>query len=90
MDRRQDKENTMKLFEKCPVCGGELVEKEVEKVLKGGSNTAILRVKAEVCQHCGQRLYPPKTASHFEEIRKKLATGDIGEFEPVGKTYQVA
>ncbi|MBL7176043.1 MAG: YgiT-type zinc finger protein [Desulfobacteraceae bacterium] len=39
----------MKLFEKCPICGGGLVEKEVEKVLKGGSNTAILRVKAEVC-----------------------------------------
>jgi len=23
-------------FEKCPVCGGDLVEKEVEKVLRGG------------------------------------------------------
>jgi len=27
--------NTMP-FEKCPVCGGDLVEKEVEKVLRGG------------------------------------------------------
>jgi hypothetical protein len=32
----------MKLLEKCPICGGELVEKEVEKVLRGGANTAIL------------------------------------------------
>jgi YgiT-type zinc finger domain-containing protein len=80
----------MKLFEKCPICGGELVEKEVEKVLKGGSNAAILRVKAEVCQHCGERLYPPETVTHFEEIRKKLSTEDVGEFEHVGKTYQVA
>jgi len=23
-------------FEKCPVCGGDLVEKDVEKVLRGG------------------------------------------------------
>jgi len=26
----------MKPLDKCPVCGGELVEKEVEKLLKGG------------------------------------------------------
>ena len=76
--------------EKCPICGGELVEKEVEKVLKGGANTAILKVKAEVCLHCGERLYRPETVTHFEEIREKLSTEDVGEFEPVGKTYQVA
>ena len=45
----------MKLFDKCPICGGELVEKEVEK-----------------------------------EIREKLSKENVGEFEPVGKTYQVA
>jgi YgiT-type zinc finger domain-containing protein len=76
--------------ERCPICGGELVEKEVEKVLKGGANTAILKVKAEVCLHCGERLYRPETVTHFEEIREKLSTEDVGEFEPVGKTYQVA
>jgi YgiT-type zinc finger domain-containing protein len=80
----------MRLFEKCPVCGGELAEKEVEKVLKGGSNTAILTVKAEVCLHCGERLYGPETVAHFEDIRTKLATEDVAEFEPVGRTYQVA
>lgn len=64
------------------------MEKEVEKVLKGGSNTAILKVKAEVCRHCGERLYPRETVAHFEEIREKLTTEDVGEFEPVGKTYQ--
>ena len=63
----------MKLFEKCPICGGELVEKEVEKVLKGGSNTAILKVTAEVCLHCGERLYRPETVAHFEEVRKNSA-----------------
>ena len=76
--------------EKCPICGGELVEKEVEKVLKGGGNAAILKVTAEVCLHCGERLYRPETVTHFEEIREKLSTEDVGEFEPVGKAYQVA
>ena len=65
-------------------------EKEVEKVLKGGSNTAILRVRAEVCQRCGERLYRPDTITNFEEIREKLSTEDVAEFEPIGKTYQVA
>jgi hypothetical protein len=32
----------MKPFDKCLICGGELVEKEVEKLLKGGVNTAVL------------------------------------------------
>lgn len=84
------KANAFKLLDKCPICGGELVEKEVEKILKGGSNTAIMRVKAEVCLHCGERLYKPETVTHFEEIRKKLSTENVDEFEPVGKTYQVA
>ncbi len=80
----------MKLFPKCPVCGGEIVDKEVEKVLKGGSNTAVIKIKAEVCLHCGERLYPPETVSRFEDIRKKLAEDDVSEFEPIGKTYHVA
>jgi len=66
------------------------VEKEVEKVLRGGANSAIFKMKAEVCVHCGERLYRPETVSHFEEIREKLSKENVGEFEPVGKTYRVA
>jgi YgiT-type zinc finger domain-containing protein len=90
MDRRKNQEELMKLFEKCPICGGDLIEKEVEKVLKGGTNTAIIRVRAEVCLHCGERLYPPETISRFEDIRRKLTDEDVSEFESIGKTYQVA
>jgi YgiT-type zinc finger domain-containing protein len=80
----------MKPFEKCPVCGGELVEKEVEKLLKGGVNTAVVRVAAEVCLQCGERLYPEETVRRFEQIRRKLEKKDIAEFQLVGRTYQVA
>jgi YgiT-type zinc finger domain-containing protein len=90
MDRWKSQEETMKLFEKCPVCGGDLVAKDVEKVLKGGTNTAVVKVKAEVCLHCGERLYASKTISRFEDIRKKLSEEDVSDFEPIGKTYQVA
>ena len=56
----------MKPFDKCPVCGGELVEKEVEKLLKGGIHTAVLKVHADVCLRCGERLYSAEIVSRFE------------------------
>lgn len=80
----------MKLFKKCPLCGGEVVEKEVEKLLKGNGNTAIVKVKAEVCLHCGERLYAPDVIAKFEDIRKRLKKGEIKDFVEIGKSYQVA
>ncbi len=81
--------NTMP-FEKCPVCGGDLVEKEVEKVLRGGVNTAVLKVCAEVCLRCGERLYSQETVRRFEQIRAKLERQDTKEFQAIGVSYQVA
>ncbi len=77
-------------FEKCPVCGGELVEREVEKLLRGGVNTAVLKVAAEVCLHCGERLYSEETVKKFEEIRAKLERQETGEFQPLGQSFKVA
>ena len=79
-----------KRFEKCPVCGGELTEKEVEKLLRGGVNTAILKVKAEVCLHCGERLYSQEIVKRFDEIRKKLERKEVANFQPIGQSFQVA
>jgi YgiT-type zinc finger domain-containing protein len=79
----------MKPFEKCPVCGGELVEKEVEKLLRGGAHTAVLRVKAEVCLRCGERLYSQETVRRFEEIRSKLRRQETAEFRPMGLSFEV-
>ena len=76
-------------FEKCPVCGNNMVSKEVEKLLKGGNNTAIVRVNAEVCQHCGERLYSKETVIYFEKIRKKLLNQDVSTFKALGQTFEV-
>ncbi|VVB93777.1 Uncharacterised protein [uncultured archaeon] len=78
-----------KPFDKCPVCGGELEEKEVEKILKGGVNTAIIRVRAEVCLHCGERLYSQETVRLFEEIRRKLERKEVANFQPIGQSFKV-
>jgi YgiT-type zinc finger domain-containing protein len=76
-------------FPECPVCGGEMVAKDVEKLLRGGSNTAAITVRAEVCLRCGERLYPPETVRRFEEIRAKLEHNDTASFRPLGQTFQV-
>ncbi|MBF0337737.1 MAG: YgiT-type zinc finger protein [Nitrospirae bacterium] len=79
----------MRLFEKCPLCNGELVEKEVEKILMGSGNTATISVRAEVCIHCGEKLYSKEVINRFEEIREQLKHGNIEEFIEIGKSYQV-
>ena len=79
----------MRPFEECPVCGGELVEKEVEKLLKGGANTAAIRIRADVCLQCGERLYAAETIKRFEQIRQKLAGQDVAEFLAVGQAFRV-
>ena len=77
-------------FRKCPVCGGEMVEKTVEKLLRGGIHTAVLAVQAEVCLHCGERLYSLQTVERFEEIRSKLERQEVEEFLPLGRSFKVA
>ena len=77
-------------FEKCPVCGGDLIEKEVVKILRSGINTAVLEVCAKVCLRCGERLYSQETVRRFEQIRAKLERKETEEFQAIGVSYQVA
>jgi len=77
-------------FNKCPICGGEMVEKDVEKLLRGGIHTAVVKVQAEVCLRCGERLYSEETVRRFEQIRAKLERQETAEFQPLGQSFQVA
>lgn len=75
-------------FPKCPVCGGEMIQKEVEKLLRGGIHTATIQVNAEVCLRCGERLYSQETVKRFEQIRAKLERQELAEFQPLGQSFQ--
>lgn len=77
-----------KAFDVCPVCGGELIEKRVEKLLRGGSDTARLEVEAFVCQRCGEKLYPEKTVRRFERVRNKLSRKDTEDLTLIGSSYE--
>jgi YgiT-type zinc finger domain-containing protein len=78
----------MNILQPCPMCSGELVEKDVQKLLRGGVDTAILSVKAE-CLQCGDRLYAEETVRRFEDIRAKLKKQQTEEFTPLGRSFQV-
>jgi len=79
----------MKPFEKCPVCGGDLKSKQVEKLLRGGGNTVSMKVFAEVCLHCGERLYAEDVVKAFEEIRGKLRKQEFSHFKILGRSFTV-
>lgn len=76
-------------FEKCPICGGELATKKVEKLLRGGGHTAVLSVTSEVCLRCGERLYSQDVVKQFNQIRHKLEQEDTEEFQPIGRSFRV-
>jgi YgiT-type zinc finger domain-containing protein len=80
----------MKLPSKCPVCGGELVERDVEEVIRGGDNAAFIKVRAGVCLKCGEHLYEPQTMRLFEETRRKLEQNLEEGMHPVGKAYSAS
>ena len=71
------------------MCGGEVVQKQTEKLLRGGANFAVVTVDAEVCLHCGERLYSADTIRSFEKIRTKLDQQQVDEFEPLGRSFRV-
>ena len=79
----------MKPFEKCPVCDGELENKRVEKILIGGGNTVSMKVSADVCLHCGERLYAEDVVKSFEVIRAKLRKQEFSHLKSLGQSFTV-
>lgn len=79
----------MEHLEQCPACGGQLTQKEVTKVLRGGGHTASIKVQADVCLSCGERIYTLDTIKVFQEIRAKLKSQETKGFVPTGQAFQV-
>ena len=69
--------------------GGNLENKRVERLLKGGGNTVSMKVSAEVCLHCGERLYAEDVVKSFKEIRGKLRKQEFSHFKTLGQSFTV-
>ena len=61
----------------------------MEKLLRGGDHTAALQVHADVCLHCGERLYAEETVRLFEQIRNKLKRQQLSDLIPLGQLFTV-
>lgn len=72
----------------CPICGGNVAIKEVEKIVRGGSNVAILEVRAGVCSKCGEKIYSKDVHEKIQKVRKELELGRTKDFEAVGRAYR--
>lgn len=75
---------------KCPRCGfNDLVEKQVEELLTGGDDSAVVKIPAKICLHCGERIYSSDTFYRLGAIRKMLDNGKVDEFQPIGRHFRV-
>ncbi len=71
---------------KCLRCGSsDLEDKEVEKLVRGGDDVAVLRVQATVCHHCGERYLSNETIRAVEQARDDLEEGKMTRFRALGR-----
>lgn len=57
---------------KCPLCGGQIIEQEVNHKVKGGGKVVVLKVRAYVCIECAERLYSLDSVKKLEKIKAQL------------------
>ena len=90
MDKLESKKKKgeTEVIEGCPFCGEEVLEKEVEVLCREGNDGVVVTVKAGVCSHCGERLYPPEAVELFDRVRRKLRERDLRDFANMGTVYR--
>jgi YgiT-type zinc finger domain-containing protein len=79
------------LLDKCPTCGkGNISLKTIDEFIKVGNNTAVIKIKVEACDRCGENFYDPETIRDIEFVRKELKNTKSKALTPIGKTYTLA
>ena len=62
----------------CPICGGEMVDKNVDVLDTVSGKFVIVRgVSAEVCVRCGERLYSKDDMERLEKLREKIRENSV-------------
>jgi YgiT-type zinc finger domain-containing protein len=70
---------------RCARCGStDLDDKDVEKLVRGGDDVAVLRVRATVCHHCGERYLSVDAVRALEQARRDLVEGKQARFRTLG------
>jgi YgiT-type zinc finger domain-containing protein len=70
---------------RCARCGSsDLEDKDVEKLVRGGDDVAVLRGRATVCHHCGERYLSVDAVRALEQARRDLVEGKQARFRLLG------
>ena len=79
------------LLENCPACQkGKIYLETIDEFIKVGNNTAVIQIKVEKCDRCGEHYYEPDSVRLIERIRKELKNKKSKNLIPIGNTYKVA
>lgn len=71
---------------RCARCGSsDLEDRDVQKLVRGGDDAAILRVHTTVCHHCGERYLPMEAVRALEQARRDLERGEVSQFRALGR-----
>ena len=67
----------------------QIIKEHLIKLLKKKeqNDVAILRVKAGVCEKCGERFYTKEVHKKIEEIRSELKQKTTEMYKPIGRIY---
>jgi YgiT-type zinc finger domain-containing protein len=75
--------------DRCARCGSNDIEtKQVERLVRGGSDAAVLTVEAAVCRDCGERFFSLGAIRDIESTRKRLENGDIAGLRSLGRLFR--
>lgn len=49
------------MLKKCAMCGGEVIQRKIEKMIKVGSDVVLVKeIPAEVCTACSEAYFTPE------------------------------
>jgi YgiT-type zinc finger domain-containing protein len=57
---------------KCPLCGGAIIEQEVNHKIKGGGKLVVLKIRAQTCSKCAEQFYSLDSVKKLERIKAQL------------------
>jgi YgiT-type zinc finger domain-containing protein len=77
------------LVECCPICGGEVTERNVSEIVQGGNHTATLKIDVLVCLSCNERLYSLSDIQKMEQLKDKLERQETADLTAIGQSFAV-
>ena len=74
---------------KCFRCGSQDIhDRPVEEFVRQGKYVVALRVRANVCSNCGEQYFEREQVAMFEDVRRRLETGNLDGFKVTGEVLE--